>query len=260
MLYIEQFFVKEDCSHDRDNEPNAGIAVITPRQYARFVAISLAAVSLARLDERRFVICSPPTRRVELTRGSGQIIKRLEQQYPPKPDLWLDQPLPQAIVVLGAGRNHSATEYNGRMSSSVELERLNYAAYLYRQTHLPILISGSSSEIGYMKDVLANTYQVPVRWQESHSHTTWENAMYSDELLTRESITSAWVVTQAWHMPRAMQAFANRRIHYYPASVTYGSSTYWQHRWMLWIPQANALSRSQTALHEWFGLLKYQWH
>ena len=191
---------------------------------------------------------------------ADKLLSGLEQQYPPKPDLWLDQPLPQAIVVLGAGRNHNASEYNGRMSSSVELERLNYAAYLYRQTHLPILISGSSSEIGYMKDVLANTYQVPVRWQESHSHTTWENAMYSDELLTRESITSAWVVTQAWHMPRAMQAFANRRIHYYPASVTYGSSTYWQHRWMLWIPQANALSRSQTALHEWFGLLKYQWH
>lgn len=191
---------------------------------------------------------------------ANQLLSGLEQQYPPKPDLWLEQPLPQAIVVLGAGRNHNAAEYNGRMSSSVELERLNYAAYLYRQTHLPILISGSSSEIGYMKDVLANTYQVPVRWQESHSHTTWENAMYSDELLTRESITSAWVVTQAWHMPRAMQAFANRRIHYYPASVTYGSSTYWQHRWMLWIPQANALSRSQTALHEWFGLLKYQWH
>ena len=111
-----------------------------------------------------------------------------------------------------------------------------------------------------MKAVLENTYQVPVQWQESQSRTTWENALYSDELLTHQGIHSAWVVTQAWHMPRAMLAFANRRVTYYPASVTYGSSTYWQHRWMRWLPQANALSRSQTALHEWLGLIKYQWH
>lgn len=191
---------------------------------------------------------------------ANKLLSSLEQQYPPKPDLWSTQPLPQAIVVLGAGRNHNAVEYQGRMSSSVELERLNYAAYLHRKTHLPILISGSSNEIGYMRDVLENTYQVPVRWQESNSRTTWENAMYSDELLSHEGITSAWVVTQAWHMPRAMHAFTNRRVQYYPASVTFGSNTYWQHRWMRWIPQANALARSQTALHEWFGLLKYRWH
>lgn len=182
----------------------------------------------------------------------------LEQQYPPKPELWLQQPLPEAIVVLGAGRNLEAIEYAGRMSASTELERLNYAAYLHRKTGLPILISGSSNEADYMRDVMENTFQVPIRWQEGSSHTTWENAAYSDQILSEAGIHSAWVVTQAWHMPRAMLAFQNRQVNYLPAATSYGSSNFWRHEWLWWIPQANALSRSQTALHEWFGLMSYR--
>ena len=182
----------------------------------------------------------------------------LEQQYPPTAERWLQHPLPEAIVVLGAGRNLEAVEYAGKMSASTELERLNYAAHLHRKTGLPILISGSSSEAEYMRDVMENTFQVPIRWQEGNSHTTWENADFSDQILTDAGIRSAWLVTQAWHMPRAMLAFTHRHVQYIPASTSYGSSNFWRHEWLWWIPQANALSRSQTALHEWFGLLAYQ--
>lgn len=187
-----------------------------------------------------------------------KLMGSLEQQYPAQADLWLQQPLPEAIVVLGAGRNLEAVEYAGKMSASTELERLNYAAYLHRKTGLPILISGSSDEAAYMRDVMENTFQVPIRWQEGKSHTTWENAAYSDPILRDAGIRSAWVVTQAWHMPRAMLAFQNRAIRYFPASTTYGSSNFWQHEWLWWTPQANALSRSHTALHEWLGLLTYR--
>lgn len=183
----------------------------------------------------------------------------LERQYPPVPNLWLQQPLPEAIVVLGAGRNPEAVEYEGRMSASVELERLNYAAFLHRKTGLPILVSGTDKEAAFMLEVMQNTFQVPVRWQDSDSHTTWENAQFSDRILTQAGIRSAWVVTQAWHMPRAMQAFSNRQVQYYPASTTYGCCNFWRHEWMWWVPQATALSRSQTALHEWLGLLAYEW-
>jgi uncharacterized SAM-binding protein YcdF (DUF218 family) len=187
-----------------------------------------------------------------------QLMVGLEQQYPPTSELWLQRPLPEAIVVLGAGRNLEAIEYAGKMSASTELERLNYAAYLHRKTGLPILISGSSNEADYMRDVMENTFQVPIRWQEGNSHTTWENATFSDQILTDAGIRSAWVVTQAWHMPRAMLAFTHRRVQYLPAPTSYGSSNFWRHEWLWWIPQANALSRSQTALHEWFGLLAYR--
>lgn len=187
-----------------------------------------------------------------------KIMGTLEQQYPPSPELWLKQPRPEAIVVLGSGRNLEAIEYAGKMSASIELERLNYAAYLHRKTGLPILISGSDREAEFMRDVMENTFQVPIRWQEGNSHTTWENATFSDQILVDAGIRSAWVVTQAWHMPRAMLAFQTRRVQFLPASTSYGSSNFWRHEWMWWIPQANALSRSQTALHEWLGLLAYR--
>lgn len=186
------------------------------------------------------------------------LVGGLTKQYPPQAGLWRQQPLPEAIVVLGAYRLPDAVEYNGVMSSNIELERLQYAAFLHRQTGLPILMSGSGADHRYMEGVLTNTFQVPVRWWEGTSETTWENAEYTDRILAQAGIRSAWLVTQAWHMPRAMQAFRNRQVQYYPASATDGSCLYWRHRWMWWIPQANALARSQVALHEWLGLLAYQ--
>lgn len=77
-----------------------------------------------------------------------RLMLSLENQYPPTAELWKQQPLPDAIVVLGAGRNQEAVEYGGSMSASAEMERLNYAAYLHRQTGLPILLSGGAASAG----------------------------------------------------------------------------------------------------------------
>lgn len=221
-----------------------GLAVLLYRW--RGLAVSLLVIGILQT-----VVLSLPVVAERLLGG-------LERQYPPQAELWLQQPLPKAIVVLGSGRNPEAVEYGGIMSSAIELERLQYAAFLHRKTGLPILISGSSSEAQYMQTVLANTFQVPIRWEESASQTTWENAQHADQILSQAGIHSAWVVTQAWHMPRAMQAFRNRRVQYLPASTSYGSSNFWRHEWLWWIPQATALARSQTAVHEWLGLWAYQ--
>lgn len=109
-----------------------------------------------------------------------------------------------------------------------------------------------------MREVMRDVFQVPVRWVETRSHTTWENAAYSDQLLAADGIRSAWIITQAWHMPRALHAFANRQVQYLPASTSFASSAFWRHEWMWWIPQSTALTRSNIALHEWIGLLVYR--
>lgn len=194
-----------------------------------------------------------------------KLMDGLNRQNPPTAELWLKHnPLPEAIVVLGAGRNQEAAEYGGTMSASIEMERLHYSAYLHRKTGIPILISGGNagrypkSEAEYMRDVLVEEFNVPVRWVETASHTTWENAEFSDRILSEAGVKSAWVVTQSWHMPRALLAFEGKQVNYLPASVTFASSNYWQHEWMYWIPQSTALNRSNVALHEWLGLLWYQ--
>lgn len=198
---------------------------------------------------------------------ANRLLSSLEKQYPPQAQLWLTKPLPEAIVVLGAGRNQEAIEYGGTISSNTEMERLSYAAYLHNQTGLPILLSGgvasgsqNKSEAVYMQEVLETIFRVPTKWLETRSHTTWENATYSDEILAAANIQRAWVVTQAWHMPRAMQAFQHRQVTYIPASTSYGGSNFWRHQWLWFVPQVTALNRSQLALHEWFGLFWYQLH
>lgn len=192
---------------------------------------------------------------------SSWLLGKLEQQYPPRFELWKQAPLPQAIVVLGSGRNLNVPEYAGGESTSLAgIERLRYAAFLYRATGLPILVTGGSplpnkrSEAELMRDVLQDEFRVPVHWLETASHTTWQNAQFTDEMLSTAGIQSAWLVTQAWHMPRSLYAFRNRTVQYLPASVSYSGAIQWTDKHMKYIPQATALVRSSIALHEWIGL------
>jgi len=195
---------------------------------------------------------------------ANKLMDGLEQQYPPQKDLWLQESLPEAIVVLGAGRNRGAVEYGGESTSISGIERLRYAALLHRKTGLPILLTGGQplpnvrSEAELMRDVLVDEFNVPVRWLEKESHTTWQNAELSNKILQAEGIKSAWLVTQAWHMPRSMMVFRNKNITYQPASVSFGSIIPWSDLYMNWIPQPSALTRSMIAMHEWIGMLWYK--
>lgn len=193
------------------------------------------------------------------------LLGKLEAQYPPRFELWKQDTLPQAIVVLGSGRNQNVPEYMGGESTSLAgIERLRYAALLHRATGLPILVTGGSPQLGarseaeLMRDVLQDELRIPVKWLETASHTTWQNAQFTDELLAAEGIQTAWLVTQAWHMPRSLYSFRERKVQYLPASVSYSGSIQWTDYPMNYIPQATSLVRSSIALHEWLGLLWYQ--
>lgn len=192
------------------------------------------------------------------------LLAGLEQQHPPQPALWTQDKLPEAIVVLGAGRNRNVPEYGGESTSHSGFERLRYAALLHRKTGLPILLSGgrplpnARSEAELMRDVLVDEFNVPVRWLEMESHTTWQNAEYSHQMLHDAGIQSAWLVTQAWHMPRSMLVFQDRGIDYLPASTSFNAIIPWGDLYMKWVPQPSALTRSMIALHEWAGLIWYR--
>jgi uncharacterized SAM-binding protein YcdF (DUF218 family) len=122
---------------------------------------------------------------------------------------------PQAIIVLGAEvtRNLGGPldVHVGRLS----LERERAAAALYRETKLPILVTGGTTQpetppVGtLMATSLQQDFGVPVRWTESQSRDTWENASDSAAILRAEGIHSVYVVTNAWHMRRALIAFAH---------------------------------------------------
>ena len=175
----------------------------------------------------------------------------------------------QAIVVLGGGSYFYAPEYGGHDTvSSESLERLRYAASLYRKTERPILVTGghplgnSDSEASQMKAILENEFHVPVSWTEDASNDTEENARMSFSLLKRHGITRIYLVTHAWHMPRAALLFSRAGFAVVPAPTKFATS--YRTDITSFLPSAKALEESRLLMHEligiaWFELKSQLW-
>lgn len=165
----------------------------------------------------------------------------------------------QAIVVLGGGIYPGAPEYGGEDSvARPTLQRLQYAATLQRRSQLPVLVTGGAPEGGrpegeVMQNVLEQQFGVPVRWVESASLDTAGNAALSAPLLRAAGVQRVALVSQAWHLPRAVALFEAQGFTVLPAPT--GFRTRPPGAWKRYLPSAEALLASQTALHEWLGRL-----
>lgn len=161
----------------------------------------------------------------------------------------------QAIVVLGGGSNHAAPEYGVDTVSQATLVRVRYGAYLQKQSGLPLLVSGGAPSGGRpeaesMKEAVERDFGGRVKWTENASRDTAENALLSVRMLKQEGISRIALVSQSWHLARAVPLFERQGIEVLPASTGYyGHLTY---RWVL--PSPDAAHRSADALHEWLGI------
>jgi uncharacterized SAM-binding protein YcdF (DUF218 family) len=108
-----------------------------------------------------------------------------------------------------------------------------------------------------MKKVLEEDFGVAVRWVEERSRNTFENALFSAEVLKNENIGSAILVTHAFHMRRASEAFEQAGIRIVPAATVFASTDFAFEMRDL-VPQASSLLRSAYALHELVGLVAYR--
>ncbi len=166
-----------------------------------------------------------------------------------------------AIVVLSGGQHFNAVEYGGNTVSKETLERIRYAAMLYRRTGKPVLVSGGNPQGGgaeapLMKKVLEQEYYVPVRWLEDTSDNTLENARHSHKLLAQDGISRIYLVTHASHMPRSVQAFERAGFTVVPAATAY--TTRHETNLLTFIPNAAALHDSYRFMHEVIGMLWYR--
>ena len=132
----------------------------------------------------------------------------------------------EAIVVLSAG-DRLAEEFDAPAPDGLSLQRLRYAAFLERKTHLPILISGGGQTLHRerLADVLANSmradFGLDVRWREGRSRDTWENGSYSAAMLKSAGVRRVFLVSHAWHLPRAKLAFEKNGIDVIPAPTSF---------------------------------------
>jgi uncharacterized SAM-binding protein YcdF (DUF218 family) len=168
----------------------------------------------------------------------------------------------QAIVVLGGderlGNGRDIPDRLGRET----LERVVYAAAAYRRLRLPIAVSGGPPVRGHpsqgaqMQTALKQEFDVPVAWNEDHSQTTWENAVDVARLLRPAGLTRVVLVTDAWHLPRALWAFEEAGLEPLPWPAPRDALQLDRPR--DYVPDLHALCDSFAALHELIGGVYYR--
>ncbi len=172
---------------------------------------------------------------------------------------------PTAIVILGGGTRFDAREHPDQTSlKSGTLERVIAGARLARATGLPVLVSGGQGleslepEAVTMARTLARDFGIKARWIERRSQDTSANARESARMLSEAGVRRVFLVTQAYHMPRALFAFEGTglKVVAAPHGFLGGVGRHWS-VWQ-WVPAPSAMYASWLASHEAAGLAWYR--
>lgn len=201
------------------------------------------------------------------------LVRSLESRYP---SLSVAPPA-DAIVVLGGGmRSGDAPRPMAEINEAGD--RLLYGAKLYRDGAAEIvLVTGGSIEWLQPQGVsdeandmagLMTVLGVPAAalWVEAESRNTYENALYSAQLLEAEGLDHVLLVTSAMHMPRAAPLFEAQGLRVTPAPTDFlVSDAEWQQLWRAGfagtlinlLPDAEYLVYTTRCLKEYVGIVVY---
>lgn len=192
--------------------------------------------------------------------GSDLVLRPLEGAYDP-----LHQ-VPQGpigtIVVLSGGDGWSVDRPITSALSTSSSDRLMEAVRVWRlmeEEPTILMVGGVGTPGGQVEAPLmaqaAHALGVPehaLSW-ESHSRNTYENAVSVGEILSGEDFV---LVTSAFHMPRAMEAF--QRLGMEPVPAPCGQAARLMHSAWDWFPRSQTLWRSAQGLREHIARLWYR--
>lgn len=232
-------------------------------------AMALGAVALFTRFARagRWLVLA--TAVVYLACGFGPVgaalMRPLEDRFPRPP---ADMPAPTGIVVLGGAINEDITLARGTIALSQSGARMTAAAALMRRFPQARLVftGGSAALLGNHKPEADAARQLflelgvaPERMTfEDRSRNTYENALFTRDLIHPQPGSRWLLVTSAFHMPRAMGIFraAGFPVIAYPTDY-----------WTLGTPEdflklqtdaSEGMQITETALREWIGLVAYR--
>lgn len=195
--------------------------------------------------------------------GSHYLIGILEWRYPPN-DAVAPRP---AIVVLGGGvYPPDEIRRKAEPNESTYLRCLRAVESYQKGRPRPVVVCGgkvnpdrpgpTTAEV--MRELLT---QLGVNgddvWLQNQSTTTYEDALYSAEILRKENIRSVTLITEASHLERGVRCFEAQGLTVQPVGCRYRATRL---RWsiMTVLPSTMALDASKDACHEFLGLMWYK--
>ncbi len=210
------------------------IALISKKRLVSFLAL-FGAVSL-------YLLSVEPVK--------DMLYRPLERSYPVPEDLKVD-----ALVVLGGG------SYNTGLLKEDSMKRLLTGFILHKRYGYPLILSGGASihrlpEAEVMKQFLEEL-GVDKRSiiTEVRSRDTFENAKYVKEICDKRGFKSIALITSAYHMPRAVEAFRKVWMEVVPYPTDFKQDK--TYNLYSLIPRMGVLNDSYKALREHLGGLAY---
>ena len=169
-------------------------------------------------------------------------------------------------IVLGGFSGYD--KHKNRVEFNECGDRLFYAIQLYKSRKINnILISGGNGQLlndGYMesewsKDFLINC-GIPEEniLIENKSRNTWENALYTSDILEKKKNKKLLLITSSWHMKRAKFCFEknNMNTDFFPTDYTKKHIKI-NFEYLL-IPNSKSFVRWETLIKEFIGNIVYK--
>jgi uncharacterized SAM-binding protein YcdF (DUF218 family) len=198
----------------------------------------------------------------------------LERQYD-RPVLRSNY-IPHGVIVLGGAFDENLTKKHGQVMAGSALERMTtFIAmsnrYLEQDTKL-VFSGGSASPTQSVEDnvsidgeftdtdaaalfLLEQGFDLDRFILEGKSRNTYENVLFSKQLLKPLKGERWIVITSASHMPRVMNVFEKNDWNIVPFPVDYQTNLEYS-----WAPNLSILNNfyfTQLAIHEWLGNFVY---
>ena len=198
-----------------------------------------------------------------LTPAANWLILPLEMRFPAP---MLEGRKIDGIIVLGGAVQERQTMTHGPLSLNDAGDRITaLLALAQRYPGARVLFTGGSGiyssapkpEADVLRDHIVSLGLPEGRVQfENQSLDTYQNAVFSRDMLKPKAGETWLLVTSAWHMPRSMGCFrrAGFDVVAYPVDYRTGG---WRDRARGFSSISDGLRRTDLAIREWLGLMVY---
>jgi len=205
------------------------------------------------------IVCGNPT----LAAG---MYARHERTFLPLPPA--EHPRADVIIVLGGALSPPLPPRES-FDLSGATDRIRYGARLYLTGKADTMLlaggdvfpqTGVEAESFYTAQLLGE-WGVPASaiLIEGRSRNTYENALFSKEIMAEKGLEKALLVTSALHMPRALAVFRSAGIDTIAAPTDYNMVSYNQPRILNWLPTLGAMHAFTDVFRENLGILAYRY-